>query len=151
MLQEITVKAPLVVAYVIAHKDVIIPLIGGATGLSITSLTIVEKVSNNVVGESGSIKRKVVSYILVQGLTFLTAVAAFLFANVNIAHLYPWLATLVTGIHTLAVNPIYVKKVLPYLEFQAGQKATAQALTPTLDIPADVSAEAAAGSAVFAQ
>lgn len=139
MLQEITTQAPLVVDYVIAHKDAILPILGSATGLSVATLTLVHKLSDRVTGEAGTIKRKVFSYILVQALTVITSVAAFLIANVNVAHLYPWLATVVTAVHQLAISPIYKTKVLPYLEFQAGQKATAATNVP-LDIPTEASA-----------
>ena len=131
MLQEVTLFVPKAVHYVVVHKDVIISLLGGAAGVSIFAQGILHKLNDKLNAISPT-KRKIYSYVLAQALTAIAALAAYVIGNVDLTQVYPWLAALVTAVHQLAVNPLYTKKVLPFLEFQAGLKADA---TPSESVP----------------
>lgn len=118
MLQEIQTVTPQVIAWTVAHKDILLSLLGGAAGISVFAQTVLHKLGSKLDAIS-PVKKKVYSFLLAQGLTALAALAAQLAANVDFLRLYPELATVVTAIHQLAVNPIYVKTVLPFLQYQA--------------------------------
>lgn len=135
MLQTLTTAAPQVYNFIIAHESLIVSLLGGAAGISVFAQTILHKLQGKL-DEISPVKRKVYSFVLAQSLTVLAALVAQLAANVDFLTLYPRLATVVTAIHQLAVNPIYVKTILPFLQYQASQTAPTPSETPA-QAPAD--------------
>lgn len=107
--------------FITAHKDAILSIIGGAAGLSVFAQGLLHKLDPHFDGLS-DVKRKLYAYALVQMLTAITAISTYLVTNVNLEVLWPTLAATVTFIHRIAVSPVYVTKILPFLEFQANQK-----------------------------
>lgn len=137
MLQEIQTVTPQVVTWVLAHKDILLSLVGGATGLSVVAQVVLHKLGSRL-DAIDPVKRKVYSLLLAQGLTALAALATQLAGNVNFLHLYPELATVVLFVHQIAVNPVYVKTVLPFLQYQASKTPDTN-LVETIDTPQSTS------------
>lgn len=123
--------------WIIANKDTLLPLVGGAAGLSVLAQGILHKI--NV---KWGISSKAFAYTLVQVLTIIASVSAYIISGSNIAIVYPWLATIAAFVHRYAVSPYYTKKVLPYLTFlseNSVQPTISQYLSPQTPIePPDV-------------
>jgi hypothetical protein len=117
MLHETTILTN----WIIAHKDGLLALVGGSAGLSALAQGVLHKIK-----VKWGVDSKAFSYTLVQVLTLIAALSAYLVDNANFGLVYPWLATAAAVIHRYAVSPYYTKKILPYLEFQASQAIPSQ-------------------------
>ena len=104
--------ATILVNWVVLHQDALLQLVGGAAGLSALAQVVLHKLNTK-----WGINSKAFSYTLVQILTLLAAVSAYLVDNANVGVVYPWLAVAAATVHRYLVSPYYTKKVLPYLTF----------------------------------
>lgn len=127
--------ATLILNYVLAHKDAILAVLGGSAGIGVLAQGLLHKI--NV---KWQINNKPFSYTLVQVLTVISALSAYLATNASFGTLYPWLAVTVATVHRYLISPYYTKKVLPYLEYQAStsqsQVAPAASLAASVERPA---------------
>lgn len=130
-----------IVHWVVAHKDPLLALVGGAAGLSAFAQGLLHKIKTK-----WGVDSKAFSYTLVQVLTLIAALSAYAVDSTNFAVTYPWLATIAAVVHRYAVSPYYTKKILPYLEFQASkeQATVAAPSLPQSPVESPVSADAAA-------
>lgn len=110
-----------IINWVLAHKTPLLALVGGSAGLSAVAQVVLHKI--NV---KWNVNSKAFSFTLVQVLTLIAALSAYVVDNANFGVVYPWLATAAAIVHRYAVSPYYTKKILPYLEFQANNTATVQ-------------------------
>lgn len=123
MLHTLTVLA----SWAVAHKTALLALAGGSVGLSALAQTVLHKLKVKL-----NIDSKAFSYTLVQLLAGMASVSAYLVNNNDVLHTWPLLATIVAVVHRYAVSPYYTSKILPYLEYQAGVKATAAPAAPAV-------------------
>lgn len=112
-------EAQILINWVFLHKEALLQLVGGAAGLTTVAQVVLHKLK-----VKWNVNSKAFSYTLVQILTLVAALVAYLADNANFAVVYPWLATAVATLHRYLVSPYYTKTILPYLEFQASKNAT---------------------------
>jgi hypothetical protein len=128
-----------VILWVTTHKEGLLELAGGSAGLSIFAQGLLHKILKRwpIVND---IRKKVFSFTLVQLLTLGASLVAYLYAKADFMVVYPWLATVVATVHRFLVSPYYVKKVLPYVEYQAAQQEIKQNANqveaPSIESPA---------------
>lgn len=118
MLHTLTV----LINWAVLYKTALLALAGGSVGLSALAQAVLHKLKVKL-----NIDSKAFSYTLVQLFAGMASVSAYLVNNNDVLHTWPLLATIVAVVHRYAVSPYYTGKVLPYLEYQASQKATVAA------------------------
>lgn len=130
-----------IVHWVVAHKDPLLALVGGGAGLSAFAQIVLHKLK-----VKWGVDSKAFSFTLVQVLTLIASLSAYLVDNANFGVVYPWLASAAAVLHRYMVSPYYTKKILPYLEFQASkeQATVAAPSLPQSPVESPVSADAAA-------
>lgn len=101
-------------AYLTAHQTALLALVGGAGGLSIAIQWFLHKFKIN---------GAVVSFTISHVFALATAAAAYLLSGVhpNVGVTYGWIWFAAQFWHRFAVNPLYNKYVIPFLDWLAKQ------------------------------
>jgi hypothetical protein len=114
--------------YIVAHEAAILSLLGGSAGVS----AFVQGVLHSAKVQ-GVIKSFFVSHVG----AFLAALATYAISgtnyNVGVVYLLVWFISQFW--HRLAINPVYNRYFLPFLEWMAAQKLPATTTTGTVGAP----------------
>lgn len=117
----------LIINYVVAHKTALLALVGGSGGISVTVQTLLHTAKIQ-----GYIKSFFVSHVMAFAGALLTYAVSGTNYNVGAVYLFIWFVSQFW--HALAVNPLYNKKVLPFLDLLAKTRAS---LAPAKTAPVE--------------
>lgn len=104
-------------------------LVGGGAGLSVVLEVLLKKLNVN---------SKKLAYTAVHVLSIVTAVVAYLIANqptTDVPAVYAALVIAAQTVHRFMVSPAYTKYIVPFLQYQAGQKPVTPVQPETPIVP----------------